>query len=404
MDQLFGVGAPDGGGLEPMTETELSSPGGNGCMRTRLILVGGFLGAGKTTLLLHAARLLTERGYRVGLVTNDQGEDLVDTALTVDREIPVTEVAGGCFCCRFPDLIKALRRLQTSVNPEVILAEPVGSCTDLMATVLLPLHLYYPGQFQIAPLTILIDPGRRSADFPATVDYLYRKQLAEAEIIVLNKSDILDANQRQAELAALKAVHSHSQLTSLSARSGEGVAEWLEMSLAQSSRVAHVLELDYARYAGAEAALGWLNAKGALRARSPFCVTTWVEDLLHTLEQSFANQNAPIAHIKVHVTTPTATVKASLTQAGSPVSWDSWATDADTDRAQFIVNARVNTDPRTLGRTVRRTIEALTPAPDFHCDFTHFECFSPLPPQPTYRLAPNAVPLSSTTGSDSERN
>jgi hypothetical protein len=124
----------------------------------------------------------------------------------------------------------------------------------------------------------------------------------------------------------------------------------------------------------------------------PFSATAWVANLLHTLEQSFADQNAPIAHIKVHVTTPTRTVKASLTQAGSPLSWDSWAADAETDRAQFIVNARVNTDPRTLGQTVRRTIEALTPPPDFHCDFTHFECFSPLPPQPTHRLEPVTAP------------
>jgi G3E family GTPase len=48
-------------------------------MTTRLVIVGGFLGAGKTTLLLTAARRLTEQGYRVGLLTNDQGADLVET-------------------------------------------------------------------------------------------------------------------------------------------------------------------------------------------------------------------------------------------------------------------------------------------------------------------------------------
>ncbi|MCB0080402.1 MAG: hypothetical protein KDE47_05715, partial [Caldilineaceae bacterium] len=69
-------------------------------MSIRLIITGGFLGAGKTTLLLTAARRLAERGYRVGLITNDQGADLVDTALGTGAEIPVTEVAGGCFCCR----------------------------------------------------------------------------------------------------------------------------------------------------------------------------------------------------------------------------------------------------------------------------------------------------------------
>ncbi|MEI8376830.1 MAG: GTP-binding protein, partial [Planctomycetota bacterium] len=49
-------------------------------MKTRLILVGGFLGAGKTTMLWEASRRLVERGLRVGLITNDQAPELVDTA------------------------------------------------------------------------------------------------------------------------------------------------------------------------------------------------------------------------------------------------------------------------------------------------------------------------------------
>ena len=50
-------------------------------MSCRLILVGGFLGAGKTTLLWEAAKQLSSRGLKVGLITNDQAPDLVDTSL-----------------------------------------------------------------------------------------------------------------------------------------------------------------------------------------------------------------------------------------------------------------------------------------------------------------------------------
>ena len=82
-------------------------------MTTRLLLVGGFLGAGKTTLLLKAAQYLTNQGYRVGIVTNDQAEDLVDTAMVRQYDIPVMEVAGGCFCCRFPDLLASVESLRT---------------------------------------------------------------------------------------------------------------------------------------------------------------------------------------------------------------------------------------------------------------------------------------------------
>ncbi len=64
-------------------------------MTTRIAIVGGFLGAGKANLILHAARKLAERGYWVGLVTNDQGQGLVDTALAEEATNAVTVVAGA---------------------------------------------------------------------------------------------------------------------------------------------------------------------------------------------------------------------------------------------------------------------------------------------------------------------
>jgi G3E family GTPase len=50
-------------------------------MIDKLILVGGFLGAGKTTLLAEAAKRLAKEGKSVGLITNDQAPELVDTRL-----------------------------------------------------------------------------------------------------------------------------------------------------------------------------------------------------------------------------------------------------------------------------------------------------------------------------------
>ena len=65
--------------------------------RVQLVFVGGFLGAGKTTLLWRAAELLMKRGKRVGLITNDQAPDLVDTKWLAQKVLNVREVAGSCF-------------------------------------------------------------------------------------------------------------------------------------------------------------------------------------------------------------------------------------------------------------------------------------------------------------------
>src|SRR5712672_2284500 len=103
--------------------------------QARYVMIGGFLGAGKTTAVARLAARLTKQGMRVGLITNDQGVELVDTAMLRSRGFATEEIHGGCFCCRFDTLTDAAQKLTDSTRPDVFIAEPVGSCTDLVATV-----------------------------------------------------------------------------------------------------------------------------------------------------------------------------------------------------------------------------------------------------------------------------
>src|SRR2546428_772999 len=107
--------------------------------RLRFVMLGGFLGAGKTTAMARLARHYMDRGLRVALVTNDQAQNLVDTSSLRAQGFRVAEVPGACFCCRFDELITRVQELAADERPNVILAEPVGSCTDLVATVVQPL-------------------------------------------------------------------------------------------------------------------------------------------------------------------------------------------------------------------------------------------------------------------------
>src|SRR5262249_39502821 len=118
-----------------------------------------FLGAGKTTALARLARFYLQRGQRIGLVTNDQAQDLVDTNSLRAQGFPVAEVPGACFCCRFDDLVGKVEQLQASDRPDVVLAEPVGSCTDLVATVVQPLKDLYGDRFQVAPYVVFFKPS-----------------------------------------------------------------------------------------------------------------------------------------------------------------------------------------------------------------------------------------------------
>src|SRR5688572_26984486 len=204
--------------------------------KARYIMIGGFLGAGKTTVVARLAQHLSAQGRRVGLITNDQGKGLVDTAMLSSRGFEVEEIAGGCFCCRFNSLLEAARSLSAATTPDVFIAEPVGSCTDLVATVTYPLRRIYGHEFAIAPLSVLVDAVRamrvlgltHGPKFSEKVLYIYRKQLEEADIIVINKSDLLDRTELRTLQDELNKQFPQAKQHVVSARKGDGLPGWFE--------------------------------------------------------------------------------------------------------------------------------------------------------------------------------
>src|SRR5438105_4322960 len=163
-------------------------------------MLGGFLGAGKTTALARLGRAYLAEGKRVGIVTNDQAHDLVDTHSFRSQGFPVEEVPGACFCCRFDELVSRVNQLRESERPDIILAEPVGSCTDLVATVIQPLKDLCGDQFEVAPYAVLFKPshgirilkGQPAGGFSPKAAYIFNKQLEEADVIVINRIDELE--------------------------------------------------------------------------------------------------------------------------------------------------------------------------------------------------------------------
>jgi len=167
--------------------------------KIKLVVIGGFLGAGKTSCILSMAKELINDGFKIGIVTNDQGSQLVDTNFLVSEGLPVLEVTGGCFCCNFDEFTDRINSLADGQMPDIILAEPVGSCTDLVATILKPVQQNHTEKFNLSPLCIVADPKRvkklmmeeEASAFPNEINYLFKKQLEEADIILLNKVDLL---------------------------------------------------------------------------------------------------------------------------------------------------------------------------------------------------------------------
>ena len=159
-------------------------------------LVGGFLGSGKTTAIRSACELLRQRGEAASVITNDQGTLLVDTAFLRGSH-PTREVTGGCFCCRYDELVELLAEARRD-GAQHVFAEAVGSCADLVATVVRPLLRSASGPVDRVSFTAMVDARlliRLLAGEPlpwsGDVAYLFGEQLREAPLLVASKWDLV---------------------------------------------------------------------------------------------------------------------------------------------------------------------------------------------------------------------
>lgn len=358
-------------------------------MKTKLIVVGGFLGSGKTTLLREAARRLTEQGRSVGLITNDQAPDLVDTAILAGSGIGVMEVAGSCFCCNFPGFESAIQTL-IDRHADIILAEPVGSCTDLAATILQPLKARRP-DLDLAPLTVLASPNQlrealRLVDSPLhdSALYILGRQMAESDHLLLSKIDLLDPSERAALLGLLQGEFPAKAIGEISARTGDGIDAWLANSLIPADAGNNVVDVDYHRYAEGEAVLGWLNAAIHLESRegeTDFTQPTLA--LLESLHHEFRSSGSEIGHLKAIVESGGGSRTANLTSLNGSVT----ASDASPlpgTAARLTLNARIQMPAPDLEIVARRAIACLSGVSLIASTMT-FRCLTPGRPQPTFR-------------------
>jgi len=358
-------------------------------------MVGGFLGAGKTTALARLARMAIARGQRVGVVTNDQAHDLVDTNMFRGQGLAVEEVPGACFCCRFDDLVSRVGSLEKSERPDVIFAEPVGSCTDLVATVIQPLKDLYGGRFEVAPYAVLFKPSHgirilknlAAGGFSPKAAYIFKKQLEEADAILINRIDEIDSAQQEELARLLGEQFPDTPVLRVSARTGEGFDGLTELLEQKGAFGRKILEIDYDTYAEGEAELGWLNATARLSAKNPFDLDALVTAILERLAAVCRDLGGEVAHLKV-----IGMDEAGAFAVGNVVSNDTGAalslpSHLTLKDAELIVNARVAIDPAILEAEVKKVVSAECTKAGVDAEFRTSQSLRPGRPVPTHRYA-----------------
>jgi len=365
--------------------------------RSHLVLFGGFLGAGKTSAMIAFAGWLAEQGIRAGFVTNDQGSDLVDTQLLRHCGLQTEEVSGGCFCCRFDDLVDATHRLRAVMRPDVFAAEAVGSCTDLAATVIHPVRRLLGDQCTVGPLSVMVDPRRATEllltrtgpGFSEDIQYVFRKQLEEADLIVVNKSELLSGSLRESLGAVLREHSPAADVLFVSVERGEGLAGWFHRLLYDEPRIRPTMDVDYDRYATGEADLGWCNATVRVESVNANDGNVLLSGLAGALRQRFSARHATIAHLKM--TLDAGNDLAAINLVGNDVEPESaLRMKSPVVSARLTINVRAESAPEAVADDVHASLAALG---GWRCHVERLESFRPGRPQPTHRdsITPSSI-------------
>lgn len=358
----------------------------------KIHLVGGFLGSGKTTAIINACKLLSYRQTKTSVITNDQGDYLVDSRFFQNCEIPFGEVTGGCFCCNYNQLDSQIGWLKKNFNPMAIFAETVGSCTDLVATVLKPLLRYNKSNIQQITFSSFVDSRLllmylegKSLPFSIETNYIWEKQIEEAEILIVNKVDLLSVY----EIDRLKCLAGSSfpakHLLFQNSLVSGSVNNWIEtISKDQELKDYKTIDVDYNKYAQGEANLAWLDEEIEIITDNGTSVEITI-DFIKNLLMVIKLNKLPIGHLKFYLSFNKQFIKLSYTTLQDESQQDAIEPERS-NAVNLLVNARIQATPDELYNIFINLLNRIKLLNNVTINEKHLSYFKPGFPNPTHRL------------------
>jgi G3E family GTPase len=170
-------------------------------LRTPITLVTGPLGSGKTTLLRH---VLATRPAKIAIVMNEFGEIAIDTKVIEGKTVRIAELGGGCVCCSLlGEFEAAVTEIIKKVAPEIIVVETTGLAEP--EALVFNIQEALP-QCRLDGVVSVIDADML-VRFPE-LGHTTRLQIEGADILLLNKIDLVDAKQIEPLETKLREINS----------------------------------------------------------------------------------------------------------------------------------------------------------------------------------------------------
>lgn len=179
----------------------------------KIKIISGFLGAGKTTCVKN---VLKKAGGDIAVIVNEFGDVGIDAELVSKGDaVDMIELPSGCICCTLAnDLVAAVKEIKTKYNPKRLVIEPSGLAVPSgILEVLEPIKEKYG--LEIEGIIGIVDADSFLANIHSGLfgDF-YTDQLANSDVILINKADLVNEKTIQAIEEELRKYNKHAILLS----------------------------------------------------------------------------------------------------------------------------------------------------------------------------------------------
>jgi G3E family GTPase len=338
--------------------------------KAKYMVTSGFLGAGKTTSMIAFANSINKRRGKAAILANDLGaSNIVDADFTATTDILTTRITGNCICYQHENLVDKLNQLVAG-GATVIMSDIPGCGIGALDHVYLQLEEREPGEFDLMPFTCVVDPERlrmimpeaAQINLPTEMRFLLEAQMAEADLIVLNKKDLLSGDEIEKRVAFIRASYPDTPVLVMSALTGDGVDEVVDYLLSHKAAAKH-REIGYGsdQFVAAETLLSWYNRRVFLEEKSDKNVdfNAVIGGLFEEIRNGLKENGNNVPHLKMFASGEGDDFfKASLIGVDYDVEYTRRLSRVYS-AISVIINARAAADSQLMARIVDDALDAV---------------------------------------------
>ena len=364
----------------------LRTKAGDAVDKIRFMVMSGFLGAGKTTTMIALGMHMGKTYGKPGIIANDLGANLVDTNLTQTSGCTVEEIASGCICYQMDNTIDKIRRLMVRDGCVFVMSDIPGLGVGALDHTYHRLARDCSNWITLSPFTVLVDPERikmllpegEDINLPEEIKYLMQLQLEEADLIVLNKIDLISDQERERDIRFLREACPGVPVMAISALTGEGIPELAEYLETHESGLKNFSVRDNARFQEAEKTLTWYNRRMFMKRLDDAKIdcNAVIDDFIEEIRMGLIERKRNVPHLKTFATAGVGDFnKCSLLG----VDYDIEHTQPflrDHKKMSMIVNARAVCESRPFARIVDDALDLVCDKYRLDAQVFFTECFN----------------------------